>query len=743
MRLDLWLKSLQSRRRVSFESEQGVCLNRSRLLKAEPWLFVAFAAICTLLSARSFFDARHSALQFAEAARHASPAESAARLVPPVRWSAPLDDVFIHFDFARSLAQGRFFEWAPGGGYSSGATSWLYPAILAIAYHSGLTGFALGYFADWFGCLCVFGGLWALGRAYRGLSLLVPYVVTAALMSLGVLGWALWSGMELPLFFAIWCAGQAVYRSLGLGETEPLRWPLVWLLSGLGLLLDATRPEALLCVLTWLVFAWWNHRTRLTRKGTIRLFAIMLGPTLALLGVRAILNRVYTGEFADAGSIVKLEPLAPFYDAVEIAKLWIGNMAFQLGRITAYHAGDSALWGALLWVLVLGALWQRAIRREATLLFCLAFSWMALVANNEYVRYQNDRYTMAPLAWLVIAASLCVCGLAQRTLNALARSRARLRELVPMGVAALAAITWTWHQVPRLKQQNWLFGRASRNIAEQQVRLGLLLDSTSDASNHRILVGDAGAIQYFSNLPGIDAVGLGGTHGLPFARAVRLGIGAIVELIERLPPQERPDLLALYPSWWKELPLWFGHPILELDIDGNVICGAPNKVVYSADWRGLDSDSAPAVLDPGWRLVDELDIADLVSESAHSYELPERHSGYVFMKMLPHPRDASHDLFDAGRILVGGQRARFRFSNLSPRRALRLVVRAAPFATMRCRVRYDGRELGQFRLSSNDGWQESSLDVNPAWVAGTADIEVISDQGECNLFHIWALQPDK
>ncbi len=493
----------------------------------------------------------------------------------------------------------------------------------------------------------------------------------------------------------------------------------------------------------WLAFTWWNNPARPAGKQTARLLLIGLGPTFVLLGIRAILNRIYTGEFVDAGSIVKLEPLAPFYDVSDVAKLWRGNMAFQLGRITAYHAGDSAVWGSLLWLLVLGALWQKTTRREAAFLCCLAFSWMALVANNEYVRYQNDRYTMAPLGWLVIAASLCVCGLASRTFDAWSRSRPLVQRLSPIALAATAVAAWTWHQVPRLKQQNWLFGRASRNIAEQQIRLGLLLQSTSEASSHQILVGDAGAIQYFSNLPGVDAVGLGGTHGLPFARAVRLGIGAIVELIERLPPQDRPDLLALYPSWWKELPLWFGHPILELDIDGNVICGASNKVVYSADWRGLDSDSAPAILDPGWKLVDEIDIADLVSESAHSYQLSERHSGYVLMKMLPHPRDVSHDLFDAGRILFGGQRARFRYSNLSPRRALRLVVRAAPSASMRCRVRYDGKELGQFRLHAKDAWQESSLDVSPAWVESNAEIEIISDQGECNLFHIWALQPDK
>jgi hypothetical protein len=706
----------------------------------EPLLFIVFAACCTLLSARSFFDARQAALQFAEVARYTSSPESPAHLVPTVRWSTPLDDTFIHFDFARSLAQGKFFEWAPGGGYSSGATSWLYPAILAIAYRSGMKGFALGYFADWFACLCVFGGLLALRTAYKGMSRLAPYLITAALTSLGVFDWALWSGMELPLFFALWCCGQAVFHKLEDHNVTEDPWSMAWLLGLVGLLMNATRPEALLCVLLWFAAAWRANHGRFSGKEIGKLFIALLAPTCVLLCVRAALNRVYTGEFADAGSIVKLEPLAPFYNLSDIAKLWIGNLAFQIGRITAYHAGDSAAWGALLWVLALGALLQKTTRGKACLLCVMAFLWMALVANNEYVRYQNDRYTMPALAWLVMAASLGVCGLVDQSFNAWERSRSIGQRLVPAAVAVAAIIAWSWHQAPRLRQQKWLFGRACRNIAEQQIRLGLLLQSASDTTGHQILVGDAGAIQYFSNLPGVDAMGLGAKRGLPFARAVRLGIGAIVELIERLPPQERPDLLALYPSWWKELPLWFGHRVFELDIDGNVICGAPNKVVYSAEWRGLDADPAPSALEPGWRLVDEVDIADLVSESAHSYQLFDRHSGYVLMKILPHPRDASHDLFDAGRILFGGQRARFRVSHLARGRKVRLVVRAAPAAPQNCHIRYDAKELGQFRLPSKDAWQESSLDVSPAWVQSSAEIEVVSGQGECNLFHIWALQ---
>jgi hypothetical protein len=55
-------------------------------------------------------------------------------------WSAPLDDVFIHFDFARSAARGYPFQWSEGNGYSSGGTSLLYPLVLALGYRIGYDG---------------------------------------------------------------------------------------------------------------------------------------------------------------------------------------------------------------------------------------------------------------------------------------------------------------------------------------------------------------------------------------------------------------------------------------------------------------------------------------------------------------------------------------------------------------------------------------------------------------------------
>ena len=80
--------------------------------RVDPALYALWAAACTILCARAFY------LYMLKQTGG--------------EWSAPLDDVFIHFDFARSTARGHPFEWVEGNGYSSGNTSILYPFVLGV-----------------------------------------------------------------------------------------------------------------------------------------------------------------------------------------------------------------------------------------------------------------------------------------------------------------------------------------------------------------------------------------------------------------------------------------------------------------------------------------------------------------------------------------------------------------------------------------------------------------------------------
>jgi hypothetical protein len=740
-----------------------------RLRTLEPCIYLVWIGACTLLSARGFFNARDLHLFWADAARTAADASTAQPQVETVWWSAPLDDTFIHFDFARSFARLHPFEWAEGGGYSSGATSWLYPLVLAVGVALGCGGQSLGTFADVLACTSVFAFLWAARRIFRGF-LWTSYLLPIFVLSSGVLGWSLWSGMELALFFALWAALLRCYVEHGDAVTESelasARSGMAWL----GMLVVMTRPEALLCCGLFAVFA--SGRSSHDSCPRWRTFAIVLLPACALTALRGLLNLALTGSVADAGGIVKLLTLRPLLEPREVALRWLGNIGFELARITTYHTSDSPMWGWQLWALVAFALLQKRQQSLVRLLVLQAFCWLVLVAQNEYVRYQNDRYTMPVVLWLLVAVCLGV-GSALETARLTLSNRSlrldtvrRIRqwsliaadtnrgspvdaarghnwspELLRAAVSALLAGSFIWHQIPRLRQQHWLFGRACRNIAEQQVRVGQWLGAGSFGRTNRVLVGDAGAIPYFADLPAVDAIGLGGTERLPFAKAVHLGVGATVELIERLAPESRPDRFAIYPSWWDLLPVWFGRPIGAAHIKGNVICGGVTKVIYDAEWRGLEGKSQPLLLKPAMRVLDELDFADVVSESAHDYQISSRRSGYVVMKLLPHPTEPDRELFDAGRLVFSDAKVRFFLHGLRRSQPATLVFRAAPNYRMSFRVRVDGRDAGRVQIEGGTGWQEPTLNLDPQYLRETVRVELIAEGSEHILYHLWVTTP--
>lgn len=57
----------------------------------------------------------------------------------------PLDDVYIHFQYARQLALGQPYVYNAGEPPTSGATSFLYPYVLAAGYALGFQGRGRGW----------------------------------------------------------------------------------------------------------------------------------------------------------------------------------------------------------------------------------------------------------------------------------------------------------------------------------------------------------------------------------------------------------------------------------------------------------------------------------------------------------------------------------------------------------------------------------------------------------------------
>lgn len=690
-------------------------------------------------------------------------------------WSAPLDDVFIHLDFARQTARGAWLEWAPGNGYSSGATSPLYAFVLSLGYLCGarssssllMVAAMLALAACWAALLAFRRGWVRLGgadaRDGRAALLALPFLFYCV----GAVDWAFWSGMEVALFvglhaiaFASWCTLAAKRRA-----PSALR---AWLFGASCTLLVATRPEALLTVF-WFAFALaavtTGHRIRTVIASAVPSAAFVLG-----LGM---VNRLATGDGTAYGALVKL---AWYNPTLSFADKWLDykeNLEHVLRACFMTHVGSVTHGASVLFALAVLALGDKARRKGALVLWAQWLSWFLLISLNGQVRWQNERYAMPAVAWLLVLAAYGVAsarraspwawfaaaaaGVGSFVASAIpdvyergARWPFELQALAPRldhvpvvvwwcgGFVACALLAWRFRAMrvlalvlafavladvtePNIRTQRWFYGRAAKNILEQQYTLGSWLRSEGGTKRGRVLVGDAGAILFASDWKGLDLIGLGGYHDVPFARAGAFGLGASLELLERMPVADRPSVIAIFPSWWESLPLFFTSEVLRrFPIRGNVICGDFEHVAYRADWSLLGSGTLPRMIPRDLHVIDELDTGDLVSERVHRYEYgPTRKNGKVSFKILRDHDD--HDLFDAGRRLAIGSHERFVLRGAAADRPAFAFLRTAPEGLQEFRVTTSGvgmqSHTSTFRLEETGSFVETPIAIEPPLAA--------------------------
>jgi hypothetical protein len=740
-----------------------------RLSRVEPALYAVWAAGCTLTSAVTFYG----------------------YMMKQTRgeWSAPLDDVFIHFDYARATAQGHPFEWVAGNGYSSGNTSLSYPFVLAAGYLSGFTGQRLMLFAAIVAATSVFAVLLA-GRALfvprvgqktsydRASSYLLPLVF----LGVGALDWTLWSGMEVAFFLATWAGALTAYLSLLRARPKDVA-RRSWILGLMGLVMVVTRPEAVTTILVFGIGAAVTLRRRLHRRA-LEVLVRVGTPGAIAVALQALANRVLTGEWSAAGAIVKLAIYNPFMTGQDKWNDYLFNLKYEIFRNVEYHFTDQSGFGFILPALALASVAVKRTRGLGLLLLGQVAGWALLVALNGQVRWQNERYTMPAVAWLLVAAALGASALLRRrgrptlwivfALGALAVQAVvaslapearplvlRTWALTAAGGVVLAALVYPWplrlvgtfallglfqlHQAPNMRGQKWFFGRACRNIFDQHITAGRFLDRLAP---RRVLVGDAGALIYASGRRGLDIIGLGGYRSLPFARAGLMGLPATIELMEHVPVAERPDILAIYPSWWGILPTWFGGDVIaRFPAEGNVICGGYEDVLYRADWHLLGTGEKTRRLGelakerPQVSIRDGVDVADLLSESNHDYRFDAPASGYTDMKILPDPADEELDMLDSGRMVRPGQRERMHLGKLDPKKTAWLIVRSAPVNATDTTVRVGGHDVETLHWAKTSSWVEQSVEIPSDLVTAEIDVEIYNSGPEEFIdYHAWVAE---
>lgn len=627
-------------------------------------------------------------------------------------WSfAPLDDVYIYFDYARSTARGYPLSWSEGNGYSTGATSPTYALVLAQGYLAGLRG---PWLALWAAIVAIVAlvdlsvSLRALAPATSRASWLAPLGV----LMVPLLDWSWFSGMEAALFGAL--LGRSVLAvarvaESGQGERASAQWRAGAWLAAMAL----TRPESLPLALALGVAS--AHASG--RLPVVPALLRSAAPTIGAVAGMAALAKLCTGEAAAAGAVRKLITTDPYAAPLDLA-LRALNHSVRLATEGLEAGVGGRLAFALLSLLACASLTHARSRRLGLALAVGAALAFALVTLNATAPFQNFRYLVPTLSCLLVAAELGLYALEARGPRHFA-----VGALALLSVAALAL-----RDLPRQIDH---YARSSKNVAEQQVAVGRLLAAMPERPR-RVFVNDAGAIPYLSDLPALDGLGLGGYHDYPFARASVHGWPAVVELVERMPEGERPDVLAIYDSWWPGLGARFGARIGAVRVDDNLILGHPEKALYRADWSLLHRPS------PDRARLDRLDLADLVDEREHALWFTRPRGGYVVEATLEDQSGARR--WEAGRVLAEGQRLGFELRGHFAGTSATLHLRTdTPEARVQLRLREEpAMELSTEGLPSPGRWSELRAELG--YVMPGDALELVVTRGSLRVYVVELLE---
>jgi hypothetical protein len=639
--------------------------------------------------------------------------------------AVPLDDAYIHFQYARALAEGRFFAFQPGEGYTSGATSLLWPAMLAPFYLLGLRDTAI-IWAAW-----LWGWLFLGLLAVEVKRLAAPLVgdlggVGAAGITLlfGGYTWFAASGMEVsPLAYTLALSARlgAAWAERPEERTPALRNRLL----AVAILGPLVRPEGMvasaLVLAVLLAFAPSRSSTQAEKIRT-RSWALLtlLGPLLPPL-----INRLLTGHFSTTTTQVKWMGLNPYYGGPNFWGSTRGNLdtffKFLLdGRewsaIFIPAGSFPVAMGALASILYAGARTGRWVR--AALVLALA-AGMALPTTYLSFLWNRLRYLWPfAFAW---AIGLACLGRAVADLAATIRPRYAVAGLLltgAMGGMLGHHLPWTMDDV----------AQSASAIHRQQVHLGRWAREHLPAGS-RIGVNDTGAIAYFSGHKVFDVVGLTTPRE---ARYWVAGPGSRYEHYERLhrqDPAQLPTHFIVYPHWMA-CDAVLGRELHRATVTDQSILGGVTMVVHEARYDRLHRGDRPEKPVAGL-LLDEVDVADLESEEEHGYDVRVGGGTEADNLVRSTVTDLGEERNDGGR----GKRARDQFRMKTPTGAGVLVARWGAPSGAELSVRVGGREVGKIEVEPVR-WVEHEIPVRGP--GGEAQVEVIPVDGRpFTSMHYW------
>ncbi|HEY3567346.1 MAG TPA: hypothetical protein VGP73_05370 [Thermoanaerobaculia bacterium] len=480
----------------------------------------------------------------------------------------PLDDSWIHLQFARNLAHGAGLSYNPGE-FVTGSTAPLWTALLAVLFL--LPGSVL-FWTKLLGVLLYLAGIDATWRLSRELDLGEGLSALASALTLAT-SWLVWSalsGMEIPLFILLSLWGMILHLR---ERADPERPPLSLAVLAVAVL---ARPEGVLLLLLafldrLLVFEGGPMHSETTRWRHPSFRVLLTGAGLAACAVAgsflfygwaggSVLPTTYAAK--GGGEVRHLLPdfrylsnvLGLFFRPQPWAALLAaGGAAALAGRLGTPR--DRGL---------LPALW----------LLGMPLAYSLLTPGPTKMLGNFGRYYFPLFPVLIVLAMLALEPLARLPL-----ARPLRIVLGALGAAVLLAPT-----LAVLIQGERFYVQNVANVQESDVAVAGWLAGhvPPDAV---LAVNDIGAIKYLLPNRIVDLASIATPEiGREVSRAVAAGTpwpDAMMAAVER----RHPDYVVIFPSWFPTLahdPRF--RAVYTLPIRDNITMGGNEIVVYATPW---------------------------------------------------------------------------------------------------------------------------------------------------------------
>ncbi len=663
---------------------------------------------------------------------------------------APISDLYVIAQYARAMAEGHPFQYNAGELATTGATSLLHTALLALGHAAGARGEGLVAFAVLLGATCL---VVSVTLAVRVATRLAggggrEGLLAGALVALGgPVTWGYLYGSDVAL--AMLLALFLLERWLAYWQGEPG--------AGLGaaaVLLALARPEGLpIAVLLGLASL---RRPAASAGGRERLW-----PWLGVVAGLAVLllQRALTGLWL--GTSVSEKALLPNYGPVETLSLASKyGVDVVRGLLLGFYPAESPIGFAqgaaafafpplgLLFVLLAAVRPAAAVRGAARAWLAVVAIVFALTGPNVFMGVHFNRYLLWAFPGLLAFAAVGL-GVVTRLLaredaaleRGLFRSGAGLWIALSLLSTARFGATYaemcgeTWRR--EVPMAEWIRANLPPGVA-----IANAATSIEYLTGHRNL-----------NLHGVTSAAFVGT------RTADREAGMFESLV-RLPPAARPPYLLLTRSTYEGSPLFQAlaarTPLFQTASLGD------DLLLFKARWDLLDRGSRPLLPETvaataGLALQDRLNVCDSRDEAEHGYRFDSR-AGEVLLggtvEIDPAPAAGGEQpLADGGRLIVGHESFRVRTRG---GRDLLIVLRTHSPVTARLFrspgpsalpvevgaagivVRAGGLPVARLTLPNRPGWNEHVIRVPASAVAeGLTELEL---SGRYASFQFWFYQ---